>query len=331
MKDLNPDEETKDALANLLMALWKKDGERSSKAEEVTISSIVHEYYVALRRNRNDENDLFPCFDSFYEFTQTEYPDIFKQNQGRSEKEFDLQNFLYVLRPYYKGGQYDYLLNSRQNIDIMDLPFVIYELDNIKDHPVLFPVTTIMIMNTYVRKLFSVKGVLKMLVIEEAWKALAKDSFSDFLRWCSKTVRKHYGSLGVVTQEVDDLVGNAIVKDAIINNSPIKFLLDQSNYEKRFGEIMQTLALSEKQANIILSINKGKNPNRPPYKEMALLLGDYCKVYGVEVSKTAYATFTTERREVEEIQDLAQDKYNGNLESAVKAWANGERATVFQP
>ncbi|AEI52029.1 TraG family conjugative transposon ATPase [Runella slithyformis] len=331
MKDLNPDEETKDALANLLMALWKKDGERSSKSEEVTISSIVHEYYVSLRRNRNDGNDIFPCFDSFYEFTQNKYPDIFKQNQGRSEKEFDLQNFLYVLRPYYKGGQYDYLLNSRQNIDLMDLPFVIYELDNIKDHPVLFPVTTIMIMNTYVRKLFSVKGVLKMLVIEEAWKALAKDSFSDFLRWCSKTVRKHYGSLGVVTQEVDDLVGNAIVKDAIINNSPIKFLLDQSNYEKRFGEIMQTLALSEKQANIILSINKGKNPNRPPYKELALLLGDYCKVYGVEVSKTAYGTFTTERREVEEIQDLAQNKYNGNLENAVKAWANGERTTVFQP
>ena len=328
MKDLNPDEETKDALANLLMALWKKDGEQSSKSEEVTISSIVHEYYVELRRSQNDANDIFPCFDSFYAFTQNQYPDIFKQNQGRSEKEFDLQNFLYVLRPYYQGGQYDYLLNSRKNIDLMDLPFVVYELDNIKDHPVLFPVTTIMIMNTYVRKLFSVKGVLKMLVIEEAWKALAKENFAGFLRWCSKTVRKHYGSLGVVTQEVDDLVGNAIVKDAIINNSPIKFLLDQSNYEKRFGEIMQTLSLSEKQANIILSINKGKNPNRPPYKEVALLLGDYCKVYGVEVSKTAYGTFTTERSEVEEIQDLAQNKYDGNLENAVKAWASGERTTT---
>ena len=328
MKDLNPDEETKDALANLLMALWKKDGEQSSKSEEVTISSIVHEYYVELRRSQNDANEIFPCFDSFYAFTQNQYPDIFKQNQGRSEKEFDLQNFLYVLRPYYQGGQYDYLLNSRKNIDLMDLPFVVYELDNIKDHPVLFPVTTIMIMNTYVRKLFSVKGVLKMLVIEEAWKALAKENFAGFLRWCSKTVRKHYGSLGVVTQEVDDLVGNAIVKDAIINNSPIKFLLDQSSYEKRFGEIMQTLSLTEKQANIILSINKGKNPNRPPYKEVALLLGDYCKVYGVEVSKTAYGTFTTERSEVEEIQDLAQNKYDGNLENAVKAWASGERTTT---
>jgi conjugation system TraG family ATPase len=326
VKNFAPGEDMKDALANLLMALWKKDGERSTKAEEVTIANLVHEYYGWLRRQHEAGTELFPAFNSFYEFAQHEYPTIFRNNQGRSDKEFDLQNFLYVLRPYYRGGQYDYLLNSRTNIDLMDLPFVVYELDNIKDHPVLFPVTTIMIINTYVRKLFEVRNVLKMLIIEEAWKALAKDSFSQFLQWCSKTVRKHYGSLGVVTQEVDDLVGNAIVKDAIINNSPIKFLLDQSNYEKRFPEIMQTLGLSEKQANIILSINKGRNPNRPPFKELALLLGDYTKVYGVEVSNVAHGTFTTERREVEEIQALADARFSGNLEAAVKAWANGERA-----
>jgi hypothetical protein len=180
-------------------------------------------------------------------------------------------------------------------------------------------------MNNYVRKLFTVRGVLKMLVIEEAWKALAKDNFATFLKWCSKTVRKHYGSLGVVTQEVDDLVGNAFVKDAIINNSPIKFLFDQSNYEKRFDDIMQTLGLSEKQANIILSINRMNDSNRPKYKEMALLIGDYTKVYGVEMSKTAYATFTTEKREVEEIADLTLHRYHGNTEAGIKAWARGER------
>ncbi len=325
IKDLNPDEETKDALANLLLALWKKDGEPATKAEEVTLANLVHEFYGLLQHQRQQGLNPFPCFDSFYEFSRDEYPAIFGRNMG-SEKEFDLNNFLYVLRPFYADNQYGYLLNSRSNIDLMELPFVVYELDNIKDHPVLFPVTTIMIMNTYVRKLFSVEGVLKMLVIEEAWKALAKENFAQFLKWCSKTVRKHYGSLGVVTQEVDDLVGNAIVKDAIINNSPIKFLLDQSNYEKRFTEVMQTLALSEKQANIILSINKGKDPNRPPYKDMALLLGDYCKVYGVEVSRTAYGTFTTERSEVEAIGQLANQAYQGDTEAAVKAWARGEVA-----
>ena len=324
-QNLEPDEETKDALANLLMALWKKDGEPATKAEEVTIANIVHEYYGAMRSAWQLGNELFTCFDSFYEFTRDSYPAIFEQNMG-SVKEFDLNNFLYVLRPFHADNQYGYLLNSRTNIDLMELPFVVYELDNIKDHPVLFPITTIMIMNTYVRKLFSVKGVLKMLIIEEAWKALAKENFALFLKWCSKTVRKHYGSLGVVTQEIDDLVGNAIVKDAIINNSPIKFLLDQHNYEKRFSEVMQTLSLTEKQANIILSINKGKDPNRPPYNDLALLLGDYCKVYGVEVSPTAYGTFTTERSEVEEINDLAGQQYGNDMELAVKGWARGERA-----
>ena len=115
------------------------------------------------------------------------------------------------------------------------------------------------------------------------------------------------------------------MKDAIINNSPIKFLFDQSNYEKRFDDIMQTLGLSEKQANIILSINRMNDPNRPKYKEMALLIGDYTKVYGVEMSKTAYATFTTEKREVEQITDLALHRYRGNTEAGIKAWARGER------
>lgn len=323
-EDLNPNEDTKDALANLMMALWKKDGEGATKSEEVTISNIIHEYYRAMRQGMNEGRYEFACFNSFYDFTKTHYPAIFSQNQGRSDKEFDLQNFLYVIRPYYQGGQYDYLLNSETNIDLVDAPFVIYELDNIKDHPVLFPVTTIMIMNNYVRKLINVKGVLKMLLIEEAWKALAKDSFADFLKWCSKTVRKHYGSLGVVTQEVDDLVGNAIVKDAIINNSPIKLLLDQNNYEKRFPEIMQTLGLSEKQANIILSINKGTNPNRPPHKEMAVILGDRCKVYGVEVSRRSYGTYTTERTDLDAIYLLAEQRYSGDIELAVKGWAQGE-------
>ncbi|NID13664.1 TraG family conjugative transposon ATPase [Fibrivirga algicola] len=329
-RDLDPDEETKDALANLLMALWKKDGEPATKAEEVTIANIVHEYYGAMRRARDAEENPFTCFDSFYEFTRDTYPAIFARNMG-SEREFNLNNFLYVLRPFHADNQYGYLLNSRRNIDLMELPFVVYELDNIKDHPVLFPITTIMIMNTYVRKLFSVKGVLKMLIIEEAWKALAKENFAHFLRWCSKTVRKHLGSLGVVTQEVDDLVGNPIVKDAIINNSPIKFLLDHQNYEKRFPEIMQILSLSEKQADIILSINKGKDPNRPPYNDLALLLGDYCKVYGLEVSRTAYGTFTTERSEVEQINELAKESYGNDLESAVKGWARGERAGGYLP
>lgn len=300
-----------------------------TNAELTTIRDIVHNYYLILRNDRNKSNRMFPCFDTFYDFTKQTYPEIFSANGGREGREFDLTNFLYCLKPYYRDGQYGFLLNSRSNIDLMDLPFVIYELDNIKDHPVLFPVTTIMIMNTYVRKLFNVKGVIKALIIEEAWKALTKEKFANFLRWASKTVRKHDGALIVVTQELDDLVGNEVVKDAIINNSDVKVLLDQKNYENRFSEIEGLLGLSPKQSAIVQSVNRSLDHKRPPYREACVMLKDLTKVYGIEVSPTAYAAFTTKKSEVEQIQKLAETVYKGNTEKAIRAWSKGERAEHF--
>ena len=331
-KDGNPSEEEMDSIAELLKALWKTEDDRVSTAEMSTITNLVYEYYSALRKKdeltrRGEQNGkrIFPCFNTFYEFTKEDYPKIFENRGGREEVEFDLTNFLYVLRPYYKGGQYDYLLNSRDNIDLMELPFVVYELDNIKDHPVLFPVTTIMIMSNYVRKLVKVKGVLKALIIEEAWKALTKDKFANFLKWAAKTVRKHMGSLAVVTQEVDDLVGSSIVKDALINNSDIKILLDQRNYENRFPEIAELLGLSEKESTIIQGVGRSLDHTRPPYREVAIALRNNIKVYGLETSGAGYAAFTTERSEVENIYLLAEESYGGDKNKAVFAWGRGER------
>jgi conjugation system TraG family ATPase len=328
-KDASPQEEDEDALAELLLSLWKSDNEKVTNAELTTIRDIVHNYFTALRNDRSNPNRKFPCFDTFYDFTKHTYPEIFTANGGREGQEFDLTNFLYCLKPYYRDGQYGFLLNSRSNIDLMDLRFVIYELDNIKDHPVLFPVTTIMIMNTYVRKLFNVKGVIKALIIEEAWKTLTKEKFANFLRWASKTVRKHDGALIVVTQELDDLVGNEVVKDAIINNSDVKVLLDQKNYENRFSEIEGLLGLSPKQSAIVQSVNRSLDHKRPPYREACVMLKDLTKVYGIEVSPTAYAAFTTKKSEVEQIQKLAETVYNGNTEKAIRAWSKGERAEHF--
>ncbi|GLU56506.1 transposase [Dyadobacter frigoris] len=324
-KLLNPSEEDEDALSELLLSLWKTDNEKVTNAELTTIRDIVHSYFVYLREERFAGNKFYPCFDTFYDFSKVKFPAIFAANGGRQEVEFDLQNFLYVLKPYYDKGQYGFLLNSRTNVDLMDLPFVIYELDNIKDHPVLFPVTTIMIMNTYVRKLFNVKGTIKALIIEEAWKALTKEKFANFLRWASKTVRKHDGSLIVVTQELDDLIGSEVVKDAIINNSDIKILLDQKNYENRFSEIEGLIGLSPKQSAIVQSVNRSIDHKRPPYREVCILLKDYAKVYGIEVSPTAYAAFTTRKDEVEEIQRLAKEIYQNDMTRATVAWASGER------
>ena len=85
------------------------------------------------------------------------------------EKDFDIDNFLNVLEPYYKGGEYDYLLNSDKELDLLHKRFIVFELDNIKDHKILFPITTIIIMEVFINKMRKLKGIRKLILIEEAW------------------------------------------------------------------------------------------------------------------------------------------------------------------
>ena len=150
------------------------------------------------------KHDLQPSFNTFYEFINGPYRELL-QRKGVREKDFDIENFLTVLEPYYKGGEYDYLLNSERNIDLLGKRFIVFELDNIKDHPILLPVTTIIIAESFTAKMRRLRGVRKMLVLEEAWKALTTTSMSIYIRYLYKTARKHFGEIVTVSQELDDL------------------------------------------------------------------------------------------------------------------------------
>src|SRR5690606_36700186 len=169
----------------------------------------------------------FPCFDSFYDFLSHEFLEVLSRDKV-IEKDFDISNFLYVLRPHYKGGEFDYLLNATQNMDLLQERFIVFELDNIKDHPILFPVVTIIIMEVFISKMRKLKGVRKMILIEEAWKAIAKEGMAEYIKYLFKTVRKFQGEVIVVTQDVEDIIRSPIAKQATINNSDCKILLDQS-------------------------------------------------------------------------------------------------------
>ncbi len=231
------DVEKKESIKTLLQALWKKDDEAVSQSEYVSLSTAVSLYYVMLEANPA----IQPSFNTFYEFVKGTYRRVLEEEKVR-EKDFDIDNFLYVLGPYYRGGEYDYLLNSDKELDLVQAPFIVFELDNIKDHPILFPVVTLIIMETFISKMRKLKGVRKMILIEEAWKALTTPGMAAYIKYLFKTVRKFFGEAIVVTQEIDDIIGNEIVKDAIINNSDCKILLDQRKFINRFEEIQAALA-----------------------------------------------------------------------------------------
>jgi len=303
------DTEKKESIKTLLLALWKKDSEGFNRSEYVALSNALQLYYEAC--------PAFPCFNSFYEFLKQDFVAVLKTDQVK-DKDFDVGNFLYVLRPYYKSGEFDYLLNATENLDLLQKRFIVFELDNIKDHPILFPVVTLIIMEVFISKMRKLKGVRKMILIEEAWKAIAREGMAEYIKYLFKTVRKFFGEAVVVTQEVEDIISSPVVKQAIINNSDCKILLDQSKYQNKFDQIQELLGLTEKEKAQVLSINKANDPSKK-YKEVFISLGGLLsRVYRTEVSPEEYLAYTTEETEKIRVQAYSE-KFGGDMEKGIQA------------
>jgi conjugation system TraG family ATPase len=300
------------------LTLWKQDNEPPTRSEEVALSNAVSLFIEKLKgkSGENRGSGVKPSFNSFYEFVKGEYRKILKSKEVR-EKDFDIANFLNVLEPYYRGGEYDYLLNSEKELDLLGKRFIVFEIDAIKDHKILFPITTIIIMEVFINKMRRLKGIRKLILIEEAWKAIAKEGMADYIKYLYKTVRKFFGEAIVVTQEVDDIIASPIVKESIINNADCKILLDQRKYMNKFDAIQALLGLTEKERAQILSINMANDINRK-YKEVWIGLGGVqSAVYATEVSAEEYFAYTTEETEKLELMRLAE-KLDGNMELAIK-------------
>ncbi len=316
------DVEKKDSIKTLLLTLWKSEDDKISKTESGELGSAVSSYIERIKADRS----IVPSFNTFYEYMRDEYRRELEEREIKVRKaDFNLDNMLTTLRQYYRGGRYDFLLNSDKNIDLLNKSFIVFEIDAIKENKELFPVVTIIIMEAFINKMRRLKGVRKQLIVEEAWKALSSPSMAEYMKYMYKPVRKYFGEAIVVTQEVDDIIASPIVKEAIINNSDCKILLDQRKFMNRFDVIQSLLGLTEKEKAQILSINMANHPNRK-YKEVWFGLGGVqSAVYATEVSGEEYLTYTTEESEKLKVLDKTNE-LGGNYEMAIRQLAEKGRA-----
>ena len=318
-EDYRYDIEKRDSIKTLILTLWKREDEPPRRSEEVALSNAVSLYIEKIKKNRK----IKPNFNSFYDFVRKDYRKVLVDKNVR-EKDFDVDGFLNVLEPYYKNGEYGYLLNSDKELDLLNKRFIVFELDIVKDNPILFPVVTIIIMETFINKMRRLQGIRKMILIEEAWKAIAREGMANYIRYLFKTVRKFFGEAVVVTQEVDDIISSPVVKETIINNSDCKILLDQRKYQNKFDQIQNLLGLTDKERSQILSINLANAANRL-YKEVWIGLGGtQSAVYATEVSAEEYLCYTTEETEKLELTRLTE-KLDGNIELAIRQLAENKR------
>ena len=300
-------------LKNLVMLIWKGSQGTVSKTEDRLIEQVINEYYDAYFTTKRVSN---LCFNSFYEFSTERLPKICEENGLHG---IDLSSYNYLLKDFYKGGSHDVTLNENMDSSLFDETFIVFEIDSIKDDPLLFPLVTLIIMDVFLQKM-RIKKNRKMLIIEEAWKAIASPMMAEYIKYLYKTARKFWASVGVVTQEIQDIIGSEIVKEAIINNSDVVMLLDQSKFKERFDTIKAILGLTDVDCKKIFTINRLENKEgRSFFREVFIRRGQTSNVYGVEEPHECYMTYTTERAEKEALK-LYKRELKCNHQQAIEAY-----------
>lgn len=255
-------------------------------------------------------------FNSFFDYSFDRLEQICTENDITT---ISYSTYSTMLQPFYKGGAYEKILNESVDSTLFDETFIVFEVDAIRDNKKLFPIVTLIIMDVFLQKM-RLKKNRKVLVIEEAWKAIASPLMAEYIKYMYKTARKFWASVGVVTQEIQDIIGSEIVKEAIINNSDVVMLLDQSKFKERFDNIKSILGLTDVDCKKIFTINRLDNKeNRSFFREVFIRRGSTSAVYGVEEPRECYMTYTTERSEKEALK-LYRSELGGSLREAVEAY-----------
>lgn len=300
-------------LKNLVMLIWKGTNGKITKTEDHLIEDVITEYYDAYFRKRQVKE---LSFNTFYEYSTQRIPEIVRDNNLEG---IDLATYNYLLKDFYKGGNHELTLNENLDTALFDETFIVFEIDSIKDDPLLFPLVTLIIMDVFIQKM-RIKKNRKVLVIEEAWKAIASPMMAEYIKYLYKTARKFWASVGVVTQEIQDIVGSPIVKEAIINNSDVIMLLDQSKFKERFDEIKAILGLTDVDCRKIFTINRLENKEgRSFFREVFIRRGQNAAVFGVEEPHECYMTYTTERAEKEALK-LYKRELKCSHQQAIEAY-----------
>lgn len=297
-----------------------KEHEKESEQERaVRIEGIINK--IESRRKKLKVKEL--SFNSFYEYSVQRLPDICEENRIT---DIELAAYRYMMKDFYRGGNHEKTLNENMDSSLFDETFVVFEIDSIKDDPLLFPLVTLIIMDVFLQKM-RIKKNRKVLVIEEAWKAIASPLMAEYIKFMYKTARKFWASVGVVTQEIQDIIGSEIVKEAIINNSDVVMLLDQSKFKERFDTIKAILGLTDVDCKKIFTINRLENKEgRSFFREVFIRRGTTSGVYGVEEPRECYMTYTTERSEKEALK-LYKKELQCSHQEAIEAYCRDWNAS----
>ena len=172
-----------DLRKSLLIDERNKNGNRAENETELNarIETVIDE----IERRRKELKVESLSFNTFYEFSVQRIPDICNEN---SITGIDISTYRYMMKDFYRGGNHDKTLNENMDSSLFDETFIVFEIDSIKDDPLLFPLVTLIIMDVFLQKM-RIKKNRKVLVIEEAWKAIASPLMAEYIKFMCAPVK----------------------------------------------------------------------------------------------------------------------------------------------
>ncbi|PIB31447.1 TraG family conjugative transposon ATPase [Maribacter sp. 4G9] len=302
----------------LKLITGNKNNANSLEVTNTVLEILIIGYYDTMWSNNNQDHK----FNTFFEYCKHNII-AFTGAKQIPKEQFDPNVFLFLLEKYYADGPRGKLLNKKDDriTSLSDEKVVYFKLGKLIDNELLFPITALMIMEIFNKKMHDPTklSINKILAVDEAWKALVRPELVHYFNSQSRMARKLGGQPIFISQKVDDFISSEIIKNAIVVNSHIKVFLDMRDFAQSFDKIQAIMGLGEKQKQLILSINKNISKDKK-FREVAFCWMDKVKVYGVETSLEEKCIYETNPTESSKIRKLFTNNHN-NWELAAKAYA----------
>ena len=312
---------------SFLQTLWAPDGGWTPSSIPVLRQTVVDFLNMAKTAFVGTRK---PIFDDYFRFLKSaispavEGSSYIVGDEPVGIDRFDIKDFRLSLIPYAKGGEFEFLLNDTEGKDLFSSRFTVFEVDilsQVEDQK-FYSLCVLCIMNAFDTKMRKSKN-FKIMVIEEAWKAIANETMAPYLKGLWKTARKFQTSAMVVTQDIGDVTSSEVIKDAILNNSAIKFLLNQTSNQNNFDTLTKLLGLGPREKNLILSMDRANN-SAYRYREVFIKWNNRCGVYATEASPHEALAYESDKVRKAPIYELARQC--GGLREAISTFINKMRS-----
>ena len=302
---LNKQSEGLAFITSFIQTLWKPKGGWDSSSCNI-LDSMLADFAIYHRRT---ERGLI--LGNLYDFLKDKVLMCMEEegyymcgNSKVTLGDFALNNMLTSMEAYIGKGPYAFLLNDPNPVDLIRSRFTVFEMQKITESNSQFlSLVLLCIMNAFNAKMKREPEKFKVMIIEEAWKAIMNETMSPFMKSLWKTSRKFNTSAIVVTQQMSDIIGSEYIKDTILENSDTKILLKPTGNQNLLTQTCDLLGLTEHQKAMAMSMNLSNSAVR----DVFICLSDkYTGVFTNEVSPQEVIAYESNKGKKKQFLELCQ-------------------------